>query len=160
MNRLPIYGDLKLRHGKMELVKETTISTDIPVLSRAKEMANFINKHLDLSNLCEEQFWIMALNASLEPLGFFKISQGNLDTSLTNIGGIFKRLLLTNAYSFCAVHNHPSGSVIPSEADIETTKLLKQSAELMEMQLVDHIIIGKGKYRSIRKDMQDAGVWN
>lgn len=159
MKKIPIYGNLKMKNGNLQLIKEATIVTDELSLAKPKEIANFVNKYLDLSSLAEEQFWILALNAQIVPLGLFKVSQGGVAESTANTAGIFKRLLLTNAYSFVAIHNHPSGSTLPSADDITTTKNLKEAADMLGIHLLDHVIIGEKKYTSIRRLLNNQEEW-
>ena len=61
---------------------------------------------------------------------------------------VFKEAYLSGASSIILVHNHPTGNVIPSSNDIETTNKLKEIGELMGIKVIDHIIIGKKKYYS------------
>ena len=160
MRKVPIYGDLRIKNGNMHLIKDSTITVDNSTLRKVGDMVNFVNKHLDLSSLAEEQFWILAFNAQLQILGLFRVSQGEVAYSVANTAGIFKRLLLTNAFSFVAIHNHPSGSVAPSADDIRTTQNLKKVAEMHGMRLLDHIIIGGKKYTSIRKVLSNTENWD
>lgn len=66
-----------------------------------------------------------------------------------NSYGIFQRLLLIGATAFVVVHNHPSGDPTPSLQDREVTEKLKKQAELMEIAMLDHVIIGWNTFFSI-----------
>ena len=68
-------------------------------------------------------------------------SMGTLNASLVSPREVFKSSILSNAASFIAVHNHPSGSTTPSYEDIETTKRLKACGDLLDIRMLDHIIV-------------------
>ncbi|MCR4689981.1 MAG: DNA repair protein RadC [Lachnospiraceae bacterium] len=80
------------------------------------------------------------------------LSKGSMNATVICAKEIFRQALLLNAASVILLHNHPSGNPAPSEDDIKTTKKLILAAEFMDVQLLDHIIIGDGRYYSLRKE--------
>jgi len=104
--------------------------------------------HPLLSDLAYEEFWIIFLNRSNKVIGKRKISQGGITGTVTDIRIILKIALESLATSLILCHNHPSGNLQPSEADINITRRLKESSGLMDISLLDHIIIGGKKYFS------------
>ncbi len=77
------------------------------------------------------------------------LSVGTLSESLIHPREVLKPAIVHSAFSFILVHNHPSGSLEPSEADIEITKRIKKASKIMDIKLLDHIIISSSGYRSI-----------
>ena len=80
------------------------------------------------------------------------ITKGVLDASLIDAREIFKSAIRNSASRVILVHNHPSGSPLPSEADIEVTKKLINAGDLLGIKVLDHIIIGNGSYWSWREN--------
>jgi DNA repair protein RadC len=101
-----------------------------------------------LSDLSYEEFWVLFLNRSNRVIHKNKISQGGITGTVTDIRLILKKALDHLATSLIICHNHPSGNLQPSEADITITRKLKESSALMDISLLDHIIIAGKSYFS------------
>ena len=101
-----------------------------------------------LSDLPHEEFWVIYLNRKNEIIKKENISKGGITGTIADSKIIFKHAidLLSSGLILC--HNHPSGSVDPSQADIRLTKKLKEIGELMDTAVLDHIIVGEKKYYS------------
>ena len=136
-----------------QLVEEPTCeySCGDGTIDQPEKIVKICNTVFHLSDLAEEHTILLAVGGSGKLLGVFELSHGNNSGSIVDPKSIMIRLLLTNATAFAIVHNHPSGRCEPSRIDVETTKRLKQAADLMDFLLLDHIIIGDGKYRSMRE---------
>lgn len=104
--------------------------------------------HPLLSDLTYEEFWVIFLNRSNKIIGKRKISQGGITGTVTDIRIILKTALENLATSLILCHNHPSGNLQPSEADISITRRLKESSTLMDITLLDHLIIAGKNYFS------------
>ena len=107
----------------------------------AKEVAKEHMEH-------HECMYIMMLNNSNKVLGVAKLSQGGITGTLVDIRIMFQNLIKANATAFIMVHNHPSGTLRPSEADKHITKKAKSAAEMMDIKLLDHLIITSESYFS------------
>lgn len=94
----------------------------------------------------------MFLSACGEVIGISEISVGTINSSLFNVRDFITRALLCNAVSMIVWHNHPSGSIDPSDCDIKSTKLLEKACKLMQIRLLDHVILGADKYYSFNDD--------
>lgn len=101
-----------------------------------------------------EHFLTLALDGKNRVLGFEEVSTGTLTASLVHPREVMKALILANAAAFVLVHNHPSGDPTPSVEDHAITQRLKQVGELLGLALLDHVILGGGRYFS----MADQGV--
>ena len=85
----------------------------------------------------------MHLTSRNKVIGFEVITIGSATESIVCLRDVFKAALIHNAVSIIIVHNHPSGDPSPSQADREVTKKIKDSAKILEITLLDHIIIGE-----------------
>jgi len=95
-----------------------------------------------------EEFWIILLNKANKVLKYECISEGGITGTVADPKKIFKLALENNATSLILCHNHPSGNLKPSEADIKLTKKVKEAGLFLEILVVDHLIIGDEKYYS------------
>jgi len=129
-----------IREMKVEYsVKE--VEDEYAKCSSPEEVVKFyFNKKLAFSGI--EKFYALYLNGKNELLCWSEISQGGINSVNPNLRENLKRALLVDAYSILVVHNHPSGDIQPSREDIEFTNALKKATELLELELLDHIIVG------------------
>jgi len=96
-----------------------------------------------------ETMIVVALSNANKVLGFYKISSGGLAGTICDPRIVYQFALLSNASSLILAHNHPSGSLKPSSADIAITKKIKAAGELMDIRLLDHLIITTEGYASL-----------
>ena len=101
-----------------------------------------------LADLKHEEFWVILLNRANRILKKIPISEGGLSGTLADPRRIFGAALDNSATSIILCHNHPSGAVKPSEADIKLTRKLKEGGILLEIQVLDHVITGETSYFS------------
>ena len=101
-----------------------------------------------LSDLGHEQFWIMLLNNANKVIKLEKIGVGGMTGTTADPKKIFKSALENNATSIMLCHNHPSGNVVPSNADKQITNNLIKAGQFLEIKILDHIIIGNDNYFS------------
>jgi DNA repair protein RadC len=95
-----------------------------------------------------EEFLVLCLNRANRILGWAKISQGGLSGTVADPKVIFQVALKSNACSIILAHNHPSGNVQPSEADIQLTRKLKDAGVLLDLPVLDHLILTSEGYYS------------
>lgn len=101
-----------------------------------------------LGDLPHEEFWILLLNRSNRIIEKFKISQGGISGTVIDIKIILKQAIEKLASSIILCHNHPSGNKYPSNADDSITEKLKKGANLLDIQVLDHIIVADVEYYS------------
>lgn len=90
----------------------------------------------------QESFWVIALNRKNRALGRFLITLGTVSGSLVHAREVFKPAILATASAVILCHNHPSGDPAPSSADVKVTRSLRSAAEILDIDLLDHVIIG------------------
>ncbi len=105
-----------------------------------------------LSDLPHEEFWVLLLNRNNLVLDKLMVSQGGLAGTVIDVRIILKMALDKLACSIILCHNHPSGNLVPSEADKDITKKIKEAGKHMDIPVLDHIIIGNGSYFSFADD--------
>lgn len=116
-----------------------------PIVNFSAKAVQILRPHL--SDLHHEEFWVLLLNKRLQLQKKQRISSGGLSATVADVRMILKLAISENAHSLILAHNHPSGSLEPSKADLDLTKKVKESAALMDIQLQDHVIITtKGFY--------------
>jgi len=97
---------------------------------------------------CEMRFldreWlrVVLLNVKQQLIKVATVSQGSVNESLAHPREVFKAAIVLSAYSFIMVHNHPSGDPSPSEADMRLTRRILEASRILQIQLLDHVIIG------------------
>lgn len=101
--------------------------------------------------LDREHFWRLDLNSRDRLLGCELVSVGSIDATITHPREVFKGALLNNACKVLVAHNHPSQDLRPSHADRRTTRQLLLVGCLLQVDLVDHLIVGDDGYFSFRK---------
>ncbi len=105
------------------------------------------NKYL-FYGLKQEQFYVMYLDNKKNLIERKLLFMGTIDRSLIHPREVFKNAYLCNASAFICMHNHPSGDVIPSEADLKVTKMLMEIGRIQGIDLLDHIIVSDKNYFS------------
>lgn len=95
--------------------------------------------------------YLLCFNNKMILKGVFEISHGTVNSSLVGPREVFQKALLANTVSIIVIHNHPSGNPEPSQADIKITKRLEESGDIIGVQLLDHIIIGRPSYCSLKE---------
>lgn len=96
-----------------------------------------------------EYFYVMYLNRGNMVLGVHQLSKGGFTGTVADVRVIFQVALKACATSIIAIHNHPSGTLHPSDADIQLTKKIKQAGSFLEIQLLDHLIITSESFYSL-----------
>jgi DNA repair protein RadC len=101
-----------------------------------------------LSDLLHEEFWILFLNRSNRVINRMKLSQGGISGTVTDVRMVMKKAVEYLASGIIVCHNHPSGNLSPSEADSKITQKIKEAGNLLDIQLLDHLIISDKDYYS------------
>jgi len=101
-----------------------------------------------LEDLTTEQFWVIYLNNANKVLCKEQISAGGMTATIVDIRLILKRALELNSTALVLCHNHPSGTLEPSKADVDVTNKMKKAASYMDIQVLDHLIVSDIAYFS------------
>lgn len=118
-------------------------------ITKPSDVANFVME--DMAHLKHEVFRLLMLNTKNVVIGQKDISIGSLNSSIVEPREVFKEAILKSSASIIVCHNHPSGDPTPSNEDINVTIRLKECGKILGVDLLDHIIIGYGKYISLKE---------
>lgn len=121
-------------------------------LEHPGKVQQLINSIYEAEFLAEEHVYAIAVNAVSKPLGIFEVTHGCVDKTPMNPREILIRMLLCGATAFILAHNHPSGSVSPSDADLKSTELMTRAGYLIGLKLLDHIILSRNGYFSFMEN--------
>ena len=143
INNLNQVTELKLVYNlKYKISDRPQINTSIEVYKVLKDNWNF-----EIIEFLEE-FKIILLNRANRILGIMPISVGGTAGTIADPKVIFASALKCNAASIILVHNHPSGNLKPSQADIELTRKLKNAGQFLDLPVIEHIILTMDGYLS------------
>ena len=114
---------------------------------------------VSMRDLPHEEFRVLLLNLNCDLLREVVVGQGTLTACGVNPREVYKVALAENAHSMVVVHNHPSGEVMPSPEDKLFTRQLDTGSRYVGVDLVDHIIIGEGRYYSFSEEGLLTAGW-
>lgn len=106
--------------------------------------------HGMLGDLPHEEFWALALNQAHHVLEYYLIGRGGVNATYADGRLIFKGAVELLASSIVLIHNHPSGNIIPSQADIDLTDRLVEAGRILNIKVIDHVIIAHTGYYSFK----------
>jgi len=115
-------------------------------ITGSQDVADYF--HPQLADLNHEEFWIMLLNRGNKIMDTFRISQGGISGTVIDVRIILKTAIEKMACGIILCHNHPSGTLQASEADVQITNKIKRAAEIMDINVLDHVIIAHEHYLS------------
>lgn len=141
---IPIY--------KISLVRERQLPSYESRMRSSATASTVLQQYLDGTD--REHFVIVMLDQKNQVIGIHTVSIGSLSASIVHPRETFKAAILSNAAAVILGHNHPSGDPQPSREDRAITKRLKEAGELLGVNVLDHVIVGDGRYFSFA----DEGV--
>lgn len=129
-----IVSEIQLKYQPQPLTETISGAKDIHQL--------LINRVFDVDTIgYKETFKVLLLNNANKIIGYTTISEGGLTSTIVDVRMILQTALVSNATSIILTHNHPSGNPRPSGHDDNLTKKINSACELMDIQLLDHIIV-------------------
>ena len=161
-------ADALLKHfGSLIVLARASVQELLPFVSRSKALRLVsplrmgavalreehqslkIDSPVAIADLCSEMRFldreslrVVLLDAKQHLIKIATVSQGTVNESLAHPREIFKPVVVHSAYSFILVHNHPSGDPSPSEADLRLTRRINEASRILQLNLIDHVIIG------------------
>lgn len=105
----------------------------------------------EMSALEQEELRVLLLNTRNQVIRKTMVYRGSVNSSQARVAEVFKDAIRNNAKAIIVVHNHPSGDPTPSPEDIAITRAFVQAGELLDIQVLDHLIIGQGRYVSLKE---------
>jgi DNA repair protein RadC len=137
---------ISLKIGKSKIKKHNFTPEQI---NSPQQLANYIRQFFGNDILIFESVFILLLNQNNTTIGYAKISQGGICGSIVDIKIICKYVVDSLAQGVILCHNHPSGNLTPSSADLNVTDKLKEALKYLDSKLIDHIILTENSYYSL-----------
>ena len=132
---------------RVQLVREQAVER--VQLEGPRDVAQIIAHYLEDED--REHFVTMMLDVRNRVIGIHTVSIGTLNASLVSAREVFKAAILCNAASIILAHNHPSGDLTPSPEDLQVTERLKKAGDLLDIDVLDHVIVGEaGSFCSLK----------
>ena len=138
----------KLEGAEFKIMRLNDAPTPQQVADNPQGVVDYLRPLLPASlryNPDTENFIVVIVNTRRRPIGFEIISNGTLDTLLVHAREVFKPAILLGGAAIVLAHNHPSGDPTPSEADIKVTRDLVRAGQLLKIEVLDHVILGKAQ---------------
>ncbi|MFN8475911.1 MAG: DNA repair protein RadC [Anaerolineae bacterium] len=105
----------------------------------------------EMEGLAQEQMRVMTLDTKNRIISCVMVYQGTINQSPVRLSEVFRPAILDNAANIIVAHNHPSGEPTPSHDDVKTTRALVQAGELLGITVLDHLVIGRGSFVSMKE---------
>ncbi|MDQ2744588.1 MAG: DNA repair protein RadC [Chloroflexota bacterium] len=135
-----------LELGRRLLLVEATARLQI---RSPQDVASILQ--LEMGLLEQEHLRVVLLNTKNHVLGIRDVYKGSLNTSLIRVGEVFRDAVKENCAAIVVAHNHPSGDPTPSPEDIRVTRELVAAGKLLDIEVLDHLVIGRNKHVSLRQ---------
>jgi DNA repair protein RadC len=136
--------------AEIQLIYKSNVKPSLrPRISGSMDAYNVLLDGWDGNKLdLIEQFKVLLINRANKVLGIFEVSTGGIAGTVADPKLIFVAAIKGAATGIILAHNHPSGNLTPSQADIDLTRKIKEAGKLLEIQVLDHLILTSEKYYS------------
>jgi DNA repair protein RadC len=122
---------------------------EMPTINSPADAAALVQYEMSL--LENEQMRVMLLNTRNRVIDTITIYHGSVNSSQVRVGEVFKPAIQRNAPALIVIHNHPSGDPTPSPDDVAVTRAIVQAGKLLDIELLDHLVIGGNRYISLKE---------
>jgi DNA repair protein RadC len=135
----------------LELGKRLMVASpeERPQVKSPTDVANLLM--MEMGFLDQEHLRVVLLDTKNRVLGMPTIYIGSINTSVLRVGELFREAIKANSAAVIVVHNHPSGDPTPSPEDVRITQQLVEAGKLLDVEVVDHLIIGQQRYVSLKE---------
>jgi len=133
--------------GLLKVIREMVVDQDAEINTPENAYVLLAPELVDAE---QEHLIVLNLNVRNKVIEKTEVYKGSLNSSFIRIAEIFKQAVRLNAASIILAHNHPSGDPSPSPEDISITKQVCQAGRLLDVQVLDHLILGKGRFTSLK----------
>ena len=161
LHRAP-FSDLKKQHGlgdakaaqikaAIELGRRLTLESpeERPTINSPADAAALVS--FEMSALEQEHLRVLLLDRRNRVMETVEVYKGSVNSSQVRIGEVFKEAVRKNASALIVIHNHPSGDATPSPDDVAVTRAIVQAGKLLDVEVLDHLVIGQGKWVSLKE---------
>lgn len=127
----------------------TARPADRPQVRSPQDVHNLLRA--DMERLDQEHLRVVLLNTKNYVLGVQEVYRGSLNSAQVRVGEVFREPIRHNCAAVIVVHNHPSGDPTPSPEDVQLTRQLVEAGQLLDIELLDHLVIGRPGFVSLRE---------
>ena len=145
-SNLNLLGEIAMRYS-VETQPERR-GADVPAILTPADVYSLLGP--EMAPLAQEQLRVLLLNIKGKVVGQRTIYQGNVNSSMIRPAEVLRPAVMEAVPSIIICHNHPSGDPTPSSDDVSVTRQLKHAADLLDIDLIDHVIIGGERFVSLR----------
>jgi DNA repair protein RadC len=145
--------DFNPKEYRVTALRDCPVPADMLVCETPEQVAGYWRLHIEthpyFNSECE-CFVVLFLTTRKRVKGHQLVTIGTMDTLLVHAREVFRTAILTSAAAIVLAHNHPSGDPTPSEADIKVTRDLIRAGQLLKIEVIDHVVIGRPSFTSLR----------
>lgn len=120
-----------------------------PAIHSPTDAANLVM--YDMAALEQEEMWVLMLDTRNRVIDKHKMYKGSTTSSQIRVGEMFRPAIRSGSTSIIAIHNHPSGDPTPSPDDVAVTRALVSAGKLLDIEVLDHLVIGQGRFVSLKE---------
>ena len=146
-SNLNLLGELAVRYA-VEFQQERP-TEDLPVISCPEDVRRLLGP--EMAPLAQEQLRVLLLNTRNQVMGQRVIYQGNVSSAIVRNAEVFRPAVIAAVPSIIVSHNHPSQDPTPSPEDAALTRELVQAGKLLDIELLDHVVIGGDRFVSLKE---------
>lgn len=139
---------MKFSKVKLQITNEKDFDYNSKRVKTPLDIVKYINEIEKLDKEAEEITIMVCLNSKNQIVAYSEVAKGSLNCCYIDMKTIFKTILLCNASKFILVHNHPTGIAEMSKNDVSVSNRLREVSKLMDVELLDHIIVGNDDFVS------------
>jgi DNA repair protein RadC len=135
----------------IELGRRLTLESpeERPTINSPADAAALVQ--YEMSALEQEHLRVVLLDRRNRVSEIVEVYKGSVNSSQVRVGEIFKEAIRKNASAVIVIHNHPSGDPTPSPDDVAVTRAIVQAGKLLDVEVLDHVVIGQGKWVSLKE---------
>ena len=145
-SNLSLLGELAVRY---EVAYQPERPEEMPTISCPQDVYSLLGP--EMSALAQEQLRVLLLNTRNQVVGQRTVYQGTVNSSAVRPAEVLRAAVIENAPAIVISHNHPSGDPTPSPEDVKVTRDLVAAGKLLDIEVMDHIVIGNGRFVSLKE---------
>jgi DNA repair protein RadC len=132
-----------------ELNSAMAYRSEAPMIHSPEDVADLVQ--YDMACLQQEELRVVLLNTRNHVIKIATVYRGSLNSSQVRIGEVFRAAIIECAAAVIVIHNHPSGDPTPSPDDVAITRAIVQAGKLLDIECLDHLIVGAGRFVSLKE---------
>lgn len=143
------YADALLAVWELGRREALAAQDERPTVNCPEDIASLVQ--YEMSALEQEELRVVLLNVRNKVMKIVTVYKGSVNSAQVRVGELFKEAIRSNACAIAVIHNHPSGDPAPSPEDVALTRGIIQAGNLIDIKVLDHLVIGKGRYVSLKE---------